>query len=113
MAKEDGLIDQIDHQVKLWAGRALGACTISLESPDRLPSPGIGLYLLALAENPPLQGAQRAPLQFWLRYLVTAWAETSRQAHAILGELLLAAMDTPSMKSSWIMFLPQSGQVLG
>jgi hypothetical protein len=42
-----------------------------------------------------LQGAQRAPLQFWLRYLVTAWAEKPSQAHAILGELLLAAMDIP------------------
>jgi hypothetical protein len=90
------LIDQVDAHLTHWLEKTLGAIPISLQSPDKVPNgQGISLYLLSLAENPPLQGTHRAPLQFWLRYLVTAWAEDPSQAHALLGELLLAAMDTP------------------
>ena len=97
MAKEFGLIDQADDQLAHWVERTLGAITISLLPPDKAPEgEGISLYLLSLAENPPLQGNQRSPLQFWLRYLVTTWADDPSQAHALLGELLLAAMDTPA-----------------
>jgi hypothetical protein len=90
------LIDQVDDQLVSWVRGTLGDIAVSLQPPDKAATgQGISLYLLSLAENPALQGARRTPLQFWLRYLVTAWAEKPSEAHAILGELLLAAMDTP------------------
>jgi hypothetical protein len=96
LANGGDLIPQVDNQLTRWVEKTLGAITISLLPPEKAPKgQGISLYLLSLAENPPLQGFQRAPLQFRLCYLVTAWAQDPLQAHAILGELLLAAMDTP------------------
>jgi hypothetical protein len=99
------LIDLVDDGLVKWAQKTLGnsqgpgSIEISLGSPEKTCSgQGVNLYLLALAENPPLQGARRAPLQFWLRYLVTTWAQTPEKAHAILGELLMAALDTPEFE---------------
>ena len=103
---EDCLIDLKDKDLVNWVKKALeditvgdvtvGDVTVSLREPHK-PARGqeISLYLLSLAEYPPMQGTQRAPLQFWLRYLVTAWAEDPSRAHELLGKLLLAALDTP------------------
>jgi hypothetical protein len=94
--REESLIDQVDDHLVRWVETTLGPLTISLQSPEKMPEgQGVSLYLLSLAEKPPLQGAHRVPLQFWLRYLVTAWSEEPSEAHALLGDLLLAAMDTP------------------
>ena len=101
------MIDEVDARVKAWAEQILAGLAqqrpqdfsktipVALEAPHDAAGDGVSLYLLALAEKPPLQGAQRAPLQFCLRYLVTAWAEQPSRAHAMLGELLFAALEKP------------------
>jgi hypothetical protein len=58
-----------------------------------MPGRGVGLYLVELADKPPLRNSKRPPLQFSLRYLVTTWAEDPEEAHSLLGELVLSAME--------------------
>jgi hypothetical protein len=59
---------------------------------DTQTGEGIGLYLLSFASSPPPRTAERPPLQFLLRYLITSWADTPQKAHDLLGQLIFAAM---------------------
>ena len=98
------MIDEIDRRLTTWIQETLGDIQVSLEPPRRdqsdgdTPGPGVGLYLLSLAEEPPLRSTKPAPLQLSLRYLVTAWAPDVMVAHRLLGELAFAAMDDPEVE---------------
>lgn len=59
---------------------------------------GVSAYLLEVAPRPPSRGAVRPPLQLWLRYLVTTWADDPGAAHALLLDLAFAAMDQPDLE---------------
>jgi hypothetical protein len=92
------MIDQIDEQLREWVQKTLGVSP-SLAPPSDAPSDDeINLYLLELAERPPARGARRPPLQLTLRYLVTAWASQTEEAHRLLGELAFAAMEHPDFE---------------
>jgi hypothetical protein len=88
------MIDQVDGRLQDWIGTVLTGTTVSLAAPTGTETGrGIGLYLMELIRTPPPRGDRRPPLQITLRYIVTAWAEQSEEAHRILGELVFAAME--------------------
>jgi hypothetical protein len=59
----------------------------------------VSFYLLELVDAPPNRGTETPPLQVHLRYLVTTWAETPEEAHALLGKLVFAAMSEPDFQT--------------
>lgn len=86
-------IDQIDEQLKDWVTERVDVADVSFGPPGEESSVrGVNLFLLQLEDAPSPRTQERAPLQVFLRYLVTTWAETPQQAHRILGELVLEAM---------------------
>ncbi len=87
------MIDQVDRHLKEWVQQTLDV-SVSLVPPADVPSDrGVNLYLLELADKPPLRGTKRPPLQVSLRYLVTTWSDDVEEAHRWLGELLFGAME--------------------
>lgn len=87
--------DQIDEQLKEWVTERVEVPAVSFGPPGEESSPqGVSLFLLELEDAPPPRTMKQAPLQLFLRYLVTTWAETSQEAHRILGELVFEAMQT-------------------
>jgi hypothetical protein len=95
------MIDAVDRELEAWVQGVVGDLPVALTLPDAsaaAPGPsGVRCYLLELADRAPLRQLQRAPLQFDLRYLVTTWAPTAPEAHRLLGELVIAAMDAPDL----------------
>ena len=59
---------------------------------------GVSVYLLEVAPRPPARGAIRPPLQLWLRYLVTTWADDPADGHRLLLDLAFAAMEQPDIE---------------
>ncbi|MCI0394188.1 MAG: Pvc16 family protein [Chloroflexi bacterium] len=94
------MIEQVDKDLKSWVQAILNEIDLSLAPPGPAqPGRGVNLYLLELASAPPLRGGHsRPPLQFSLRYLVTAWAEEAEEAHQALGRLIFAAMENPKFE---------------
>jgi Pvc16 N-terminal domain len=92
------VIDVVDQQVSDWISSILEGVSISFEAPGRAQAvpPGINLYLFELRRNHPLSTSGRPPLQFNLRYLVTAWGDEAAQAHQLLGRIAFAAMENPA-----------------
>jgi hypothetical protein len=91
------MIEQVDKRLAEWMRDVLKGVTISLAPPNNTEKgSGVSLYLLEFAQSPALRGGpKRPPLQFSLRYLVTAWAEEAADAHRTLALLIFAAMDHP------------------
>jgi hypothetical protein len=88
------MIDQVDQDLAVWVRDILGDVDTRFDLPGVQPDgKGVVLYLLSLAPTPPASTLHLAPLQFYLRYLITTWAETTLEAHRLLGELILAAME--------------------
>lgn len=88
------MIDQVDRQLADWVTNITGDVTVRFDMPGELPpGRGVVLYLLSFAPTPPASTGRVTPLQFTLRYLVTAWAESPPEAHKLLGDLALAAME--------------------
>ena len=93
------MIDQVDGRLEQWVGTILEGANVSLAAPAASETGrGVSVYLVELLRTPPPRGARRPPLQISLRYLVTAWAETSAEAHRMLGELVFAAMEQPELE---------------
>lgn len=87
------MVDQVDQRLSDWATGLLPGVDVSLGPPNEVRTGrGVGMYLMELLQSPPPSTVKRAPLQISLRYLVTSWAETPKDAHKMLGELVLAAM---------------------
>lgn len=87
------MIDQIDQELSAWVIDTLGDINTRFDMPaEGSKASGVVLYLLSFATTPPAITSQTPPLQFTLRYLITAWAETPIAAHKLIGELVLAAM---------------------
>ena len=71
------MIDQVDRQLADWVTNITGDVTVRFDMPGELPpGRGVVLYLLSFAPTPPASTGRVTPLQFTLRYLVTAWAES-------------------------------------
>jgi hypothetical protein len=88
------VIDAIDQRLSAWIKETLDVDIVSLAPPGaQEDDSGVSLYLLELADAPPLRTTRRSPLQLTLRYLVTTWAKEITEAHRLLGELALATME--------------------
>jgi len=86
-------IDQIDERLADWVTEQVEVSAVSFDPPGgESTEKGVSLFLLELGDAPPPRTPEPAPLQLSLRYLVTTWAETAQQAHRVLGNLVLEAM---------------------
>src|SRR2546421_5963544 len=94
------MIDQVDRRLADWiAGTLDKKVEVSLAPPsEQATGQGVGLYLLELISNPLPRGMRRPPLQLMLRYLVTTRADKPEEAHRMLGELVVAAMENPEFE---------------
>jgi len=87
------LIEEIDRSLKRWVESVIDDVSVSFAPPSSADTGrGVGLYLYELGNAPAARTSARPPVQFLLRYLVTAWAERAEEAHALLGELVFAAL---------------------
>jgi len=90
----------VDGRMAAWVRDVLGDVPTSFEPPG-VTLPGgrsIGLYLLDFAPATSTRGDGRPPLQFRVRYLVTAWNEEASAAHDDLCELAFSALETPEFE---------------
>ena len=91
------MIDQVDDNLSNWVETVLGGLKPSLSAPSEANGTlAVNLYLLELVDDPLRRNTSRPPLQPSLRYLVTSSADEPKDAHRLLGTLLLAALDNPS-----------------
>ena len=76
-----------------WVASVDPAATLTLEPPgDARSGHGVSAYLLEIAPGAPPRGSTRPPLQLWLRYLVTTWADDPVVARRLLMDLAFAAL---------------------
>jgi len=87
------MIHEVDELIEAWVGEVVDA-KISFGCPDEPPDePGVQIYLLGVALRPPLRERPLPPLELSLRYLITTWPNSAKDAHRQLGELAFAAME--------------------
>ena len=89
------MIEEIDQRLSEWIVSVLSEdIEVSLRPPaDMGDKKTVGLYLKDILPSAPTRGTRRPPLQVLLRYLVTAWSKSPKEAHHVLGQLLFAAME--------------------
>ncbi len=88
------MIDKIDRELGAWAASVVGGVEVSHDLPaEGASGRGVSLYLFEILNTPAPRTQQRPPLKITLRYLVTTWAESTVEAHSILGELIFAALE--------------------
>ena len=88
------MIDQIDRRLAAWIGGILDQVDVSLAPPEAAETArGVGLYLMELVQSPPARGTRRPPFMMTLRYLVTTKAAKPEDAHQMLGDLVVAALE--------------------
>jgi hypothetical protein len=90
-----------DLRLQTWVHSVLGPQVATTPQPPGGHMPEgrcIGLYLWALAPSMSARSNAAAPLQFSLRYLITAWSPEPEEAHADLCELAFAALDAPEFE---------------
>ncbi len=93
------MIDQIDGRLSEWIKTILKEAEVSLGPPGASTAPrSVGLYLLELIQTPLARGKRRPPIQIKLRYLVTTHAADTKEAHQMLGDLLVAALRDPEFE---------------
>jgi hypothetical protein len=93
------MIDEIDRRLSDWIGTILEQVEVSLAPPGASQTArSVGLFLLELVHNPASRGARRPPIQITLRYLVTTQAAKPEEAHQMLGELVIAALQEPDFE---------------
>lgn len=102
------LIELIDQQLQTWLKELVGDIDLGFALPPQ--DRGINLYLMALDAAPPMRGTVRSPLRVALHYLVTCWDKNPRNAHALLSEILFAALDHPEFE---VLYPPIDWQSLG
>jgi len=93
------MIDETDRRLASWIGEILDHVNVSLALPAAPDSAkGVGLYLLELLQSQPARGTRRPPLLMTLRYLVTTQAPKPEEAHQMLGQLVIAALENPEFE---------------
>jgi uncharacterized protein DUF4255 len=94
------MIDQIDGRLLEWIKTILQNAEVSLGPPGgSTAARTVGLYLLELTQTPPpARSRRRPPIQINLRYLVTTHAAETKEAHQMLGDLLVAALKDPEFE---------------
>ncbi len=99
-------------RLRQWIQSVIGDVEVSLSAPTEKPEgTGISAFLLGMAPSQAMVGGRSpAPSRYTLRYLVTSWAGSSDDAHALLESVLVAAMrqdgfsveSTPVPPETWI-----------
>ncbi|HEV2914247.1 MAG TPA: hypothetical protein VGX92_13300 [Pyrinomonadaceae bacterium] len=93
------MIDQVDRRLEDWIGSTLDQVEVSLLPPgESATGRGVNLYLMELINNPPARGLRRPPVQMMLRYLVMTRADKPEDAHRMLGDLVIAALENPEFE---------------
>ena len=88
------MIDSADRDLQEWVQGIVPGVEIIFGPPRQLDDKqGISLYLLALSDPPPAWMNRQPATRVALRYLVTTWAADDVEAHRLLGQLVLAAME--------------------
>ena len=86
-------IDETDRSVVAWISTVTHGARGVLELPPPGEGEGVVAQLFAIAAAPPPRGDRRPPLQVLLRYRVSTWAPTPARRHALLSEVLFAALE--------------------
>jgi hypothetical protein len=103
------MIQEIDKQLQSWATALLPDAEVSLRAPQADPTGrGVSLYLYQLAPAPPGRGVKPPPLQMLARYVVTTWAESAEEAHAMLATLAFGAMADATYTVDLAAWTPES-----
>lgn len=87
---------KFDDRLKDWVTTTISGLDVSMGTPGQQKTGrGVGLYLLEMLQSPSPSTGTRPPLRLILKYVVTSWASKPEDAHAILVQLMLAAMENP------------------
>ena len=89
------MVDDIDQSLKDWIGTVIPGIAVTFDAPGdgKAASRGISVYLLEVLQALPPSTLKRSPLQLTLRYLITTSADSAGDAHKMIGQLALAALD--------------------
>jgi Pvc16 N-terminal domain len=89
------MVDEVDQRLKDWAIKLLPGVEVSFAPPSDAKADfrGVGVYLLDVLQSPPPSTLKRPPLQVMLRYLITTWSEKPEDAHKMMGQLAMGALD--------------------
>jgi len=90
------MIDDIDQLLKGWVSTVVGDAPVSLSLEEKADAGiSVNLCLMDILSMPVYGQGRNLPLQVRLRYLISATAEKTEQAHKLLGKLLFSAMENP------------------
>jgi len=93
------MFDEADARLEAWTKGALDGVEVSLSPPsDSAAENTVSLYLMEVIPTPPARGVRMPPVQAVLRYLITTSAENLKEAHRLLGEMMVAATDMPDFE---------------
>lgn len=107
------MFDQIDNQLQKWIESVLDKVEVTFLPPgSTLSGRNVCLYLLEVATEQKGRGTRLPPLQMTLRYLIVPNGVEPQEAHKILGDLLIAALENtefevekePFPLSAWTTF---------
>ncbi|MCH9693187.1 MAG: hypothetical protein K0U72_01650 [Gammaproteobacteria bacterium] len=90
------MIDAIDQQLKDWVNSTVAGTDVLLSIPPaKVDRPTVSLNLYEMDSAVPSRRDGARPIELTLFYLVTTRAKTMLEAHSLLGELLIAALESP------------------
>lgn len=93
------MFDEADARLEAWTKGALDGVEVSLSPPsDSAGKNSVSLYLMDVIPMQPSRGARLPPVQAVLRYLITTQAKDPKEAHRLLGELMVAAAEMPEFE---------------
>lgn len=91
------MLSKTDQLVEDWVREVVGGAELSFQAPGSESATGsIGAYLYEVRQaDKRAGGARRFPIKLELRYLITTWSQQPKEAHRVLGELLISAIESP------------------
>ena len=93
------MFDEADARLEAWTKGALDGVEVSLSPPsDSAAKNSVSLYLMDVIPTQPSRGVRLPPVQAVLRYLITTQAKDPKEAHRLLGELMVAAAEMPDFE---------------
>lgn len=101
------MFDEVDKHLESWAKDvfegsdleiSFAAPAVAADADAETEKPSVYLYLLDVLPAPPGRGVRLPPVQITLRYLVVPQAKTPREAHALLGRLIVSAMENAELE---------------
>jgi hypothetical protein len=108
------MFDEADARLEAWTKSALNGVEVSLSPPsDSAGKNNVSLYLMDVIPTPPARGVRLSPVQAVLRYLITTQSKEPKEAHRLLGELMVAAADMPDFEMEKEPLSPQLWQSFG